>query len=205
MPLPSLQVMGIAANGDPYLFRELMAKAGFSIVPQDNDPLNNQVQAEAVSAVASAITEDTYQGVRLSPYHKQLKTLAERAGYVVMIENCGPPGEDPCEGELGDEQVASMGGPEAVGSEVEQIAALPIGTELAAEILAVIKGEGPAALDMGAGDEVMMGGEELPPEGEEMMGGEEELPPPPEGEEMMDGEEEMPPEGGEEEIEGRPF
>lgn len=221
MPLPSLQVLGIAANGDPSLFESLMAQAGFRVVPRDDDPMNTSVQEEAVAAVASAITEDTYTGVRLSPYHKQAKFLAERAGYVVMIENCGPPGADPCEGELGDEEVASMGGPEEVGPEVEQIAALPIGTELAAEIMAVLNGEGPEALmggdDEGLHGEMPMGGEELPPAGpEEHIDGDEMVPLGEVGEgealladheggepkEEFGGEEEVP---AEEEVEGRPF
>ncbi len=169
MSLPSLQVLGIAANGDPSLFENLMAQAGLRVVPRNDDPLSTNVQEEAVAAVASIITEDAYHGVRMSPYHKQAKLLAERAGYVVMIENCGPPGTDPCEGELDTEEVAEMGGSENVGPEVEQIAALPIGTDLAAEILAVVNGEGPAALDMDsdAGLHGEMPIDELPPTGPE--------------------------------------
>lgn len=229
MPLPSLQVLGIAANGDPSLFESLMAQAGFRVVPRDDDPMNTNVQEEAVAAVASAITEDAYHGVRLTAYHKQAKLLAERAGYVVMIENCGPPGADPCAGDLdggmGGDEFGPEGGEEMGGeelppalpehdSEVEQVAALPIGTELAAEILAVLKGEGPAALDdmedpdAGLHGEMPMGGEEFG--GEEMMPVDEVG----EGEALMahgeggepkeefGGEEEVP---AEEETEGRPF
>ncbi len=218
MPLPSIQVMGIAAKGDPSLFESLMAQAGFRVIPRNNDPLSDYVQAEAVAAVASAITEDAYHGVRLSPYHRKLKTLAEQAGYVVMIENCGPTGEDPCEGDempiaevgegeaimTGDEgEEGGMGLPpveDEVPQDVQQVASLPIGTELAAEILAVLNGEGTAALEAGddfggdefGGDEGLhgempMGGEDLP--GGEF-GGEEEFGP-------EEGGEELPPEGGE--------
>lgn len=234
MPLPSIQVMGIAAKGDPSLFETLMAQAGFRVTPRDNNPLNDYVQEEAVAAVASAITEDAYHGVRLSPYHRKLKTLAEQAGYIVMVENCGPPGADPCAGDEmpiaevgeGEAMLAAGGGEEMdvppvedeVSPEVQQVASLPIGTELAAEILAVLNGEGPAALEAGDefGDEGLhgempMGGDEFGGEGEfgPEEGGEE-LPPAPGGEEEFgpeEGGEELPPApGGEgEEDETRPF
>lgn len=231
MPLPTLQVMGIA-TADPSLFAQLMAEAGFRITPRTNDPHNNSVQEEAVAAVASAITENTQYGVRLSTYHRKLKTLAEQAGYVVMIENCGPPGADPCAGDPGTEEgfangmegddmvplaevgegeamvAAGEGGPmepppmdDGESSEIQQIAALPLGTELAAEIMAVLQGQGTDAL-MG-GDEGLHG--EMPMGGEEF-GGEEELPPAPEEGGEFGGEEELPPapEEGEEET-TRPF
>lgn len=237
MPLPSLRVMGIAKS-DPSLFESLMAQAGFRIVRRDNDPLNTNVQEEAVMAVASAITEDTQYGVRLSPYHRQLKTLAEQAGYVVMIENCGPPGADPCADEgMGDEGMGDEGlhGEMPMGGEGEavvaigmgeappmenedpqiaQIAALPMGTELAAQVLAVINGEGTDGLDDGMGGDEFggeMGGDEFggemggPPPGPEAGGelGGEELPPEPGAEEGL--EEGPPQEGPPEEEEGRPY
>lgn len=223
MPLPTLRVMGIA-TADPSLFAQLMAEAGFRITPRNNDPLSTSVQEEAVAAVASAITESTSHGIRLSTYHRKLKTLAEQAGYVVMIENCGPPGADPCAGDEGfangmegDDMVpirevgegealmaGDEGGPmeppmdDGESSEIQQIASLPLGTELAAEILAVLQGQGTDALmgdDEGLHGEMPMGGQEGPPledEGGEF-GSEEELPPAPPA-----------PEEGEEET-ARPF
>ncbi len=185
MPLPSLQVLGITAQGDPSLFESLMAKAGFRVVPREDDPLSTSVQEEAVSAIASAITEDAYHGVRLSPYHKQAKRIAESAGYVVMIENCGPLGSDPCAGdfddgidEIGDDMGMDVPQIEPENREIEQIAALPLGTELAAQVLAVINGEGTDAImgdedpDAGLHGEMPMGGEELPPGPDDEMGDE---------------------------------
>lgn len=242
MPLPSIQVMGIAAKGDPSLFETMMAQAGFRVTPRNNDPLADYVQEEAVAAVASAITEDAYHGVRLSPYHRKLKTLAEQAGYIVMVENCGPPGADPCAGDEeggfangmeGDDMVplGEVGEGEAlvaagedhnlppvddeVSPEVQQVASLPIGTELAAEILAVLNGEGPAALEGGDefGDDAGLHGE-MPAGGEEFGGPEEgpegNLPPAPGGEGEFgpeEGGEELPPAPGpgEEEDETAPF
>lgn len=202
MQLPSIQVMSIAAKGDQSLFESLMARAGFRIVQKDNDPLNTNVQEEAVAAVASAITEDVHRSVRMSPYHKQIKTLAEQAGYVVMIENCGPPGADPCAGdevdfadgmapveEVGEAMIISDIPPtmdDGESSEVQQVADLPIGTELAAEILAVLKGKG--IDDMGEGDEGLHG--EMPIGN---FGDEEELPPAEDNED-----EELPPQDEEE-------
>lgn len=86
MTKPSINVMHIAA-ADPALFEHLMASVGLRIVPRDSDPLQTNVQEEAVMAVASAITEDAYQPIRLSPYRKQLKEMAEKLGYVVMLEH----------------------------------------------------------------------------------------------------------------------
>lgn len=210
--LPSIRVMTIAA-ADPALFESLMRQAGFRLARRNTDPLNNHVQVESVQAVASAMMEDNYFGVRLDPYRRKLKNLAESRGYVVVIENCGPPGADPCEGDLppgpdgppdmgGEMPVAEVGEGEALmadnpegtpmpmgppedmasgPSEVEQVASLPIGTELAQQILDVIQGKGTAALD------------------EPDFGGEDELPP------MEDEGDEFPPEeGGEDDFGGPP-
>ncbi len=84
MTLPSLQVLTIA-TADPTLFESLMARVGFRIVQRDRDPLNLSVQEDVINAVASVITENTTHGVRLSAYRHKVKTLAERAGYVVEI------------------------------------------------------------------------------------------------------------------------
>lgn len=166
MPLPSIQVVEIAAKGDFYLFENMMAQAGFRVVPRNNDPLTANVQEEVVTAIASAITENAYYGVRLSSYHRRLKTLAEQAGYVVMIEDCGPPGSDPCEGEDedpdGDVEMLPPVEDEA-STEVQQVASLPIGTELAAEIMAVLNGEG-IENDEGLHGEMPIGGDEFGPE-----------------------------------------
>lgn len=211
MPLPSLRVMTIAA-ADPSLFESLMRQAGFRLARRNSDPLNTHVQVESVHAIASTMVEGNYFGVKLDPYRRKLKTLAENRGYVVMIENCGPPGADPCEGEdpemggsippdnLGGEGPPDMGGemgpeggmddemggggpplpsgpPEDMAggpSEVDQLAALPLGTELASQILAVIQGKGVSAMDepdMGEpGMEMMTDDEGFDPEGG--MGGE---------------------------------
>lgn len=147
---PSLRAMKVA-SADPKLFESLMARTGLKIVARTNDPLSTQVQEEAVDAIASMITEDTFYGTKLSPYHKQLKILAERAGYVVAVENCGPPGADPCEGDF-DGGVIEVSTIEHDHDEeefepthesaIEQVASLPIGTELAAQVMAVMNGEG---------------------------------------------------------------
>lgn len=204
MPLPSLRVMTIAA-ADPSLFESLMRRAGFRLARRNTDPMNTQVQEESVRAVASTMMEGNYFGVKLDPYRRKLKTLAEHRGYVVMIENCGPTGSDPCEGDepgmegslppddMGGEGPPDMGPEGGMGdmgdemgggaplqsgppedmaggpNEVDQIASLPLGTELAAQILAVIQGKGVEALDepdMGEpGMEMMTDDEGFDPEG----------------------------------------
>jgi hypothetical protein len=179
---PSLQVMGIAANSDPALFENLMSNMGMRVVRRRvNDPLNTSVQEEAVMAVASAICEDTNSRMRLTKYQRALKEMAERAGYIVMLEFApdefeehgtgddpmspdGPVGEGeamiaageggepkegpplPGEGPMG----GPMGGPmdgEMASPEEEMVAQIPIGADLAREILAVVKGEGTAGMD----------------------------------------------------------
>lgn len=188
MKLPSLRVMKIA-TADPALFESLMARAGLRVARRNEDPLETRVQQEAIEALASVINEDVNGKVRLSPYHRQLRTLAEQAGYVVVVENCGPPGADPCHGDLGPEAMAAVGGPDEMqvdvvmpvdevgegealeaghSAEIEQLAAMPIGTELASAMMAVLQGKKTA----GVGDEdpeedlhgEMPMGEELPQE-----------------------------------------
>src|SRR4051812_48462410 len=107
--LPSLKVMTIA-TADPALFESLMGQAGFRLARRNNDPFNTQVQEESVQAVASTMIEDNYFGIKLDPYRRKLKALAESRGYVVVIENCGPPGADPCEGDLPPGPDGDMGG-----------------------------------------------------------------------------------------------
>lgn len=86
MSRPALNVMQIAA-ADPALFEHLMARAGLRIVPRDNDPLSTTVQAECVEAVASCISEGAGDRVKLPAHQRRMKTLAERLGYVVMVES----------------------------------------------------------------------------------------------------------------------
>lgn len=81
----NLYMMRIAAS-DPNLFEHLLARAGMRVVRRDTDPLRTTVQNESVFAVASAMCEDINDRVRISPQQKALKEMAERAGYIVMLE-----------------------------------------------------------------------------------------------------------------------
>jgi hypothetical protein len=150
---PSLSVMNIAASGDPALFEHLMGRLGLRLVRRNDDPLQTQVQEEAVQAIASVISEGIHERVKLDRYRRHLKEIAEKTGYIVVIENFGDEmggdevdynfagedvGEDPAGG-VGDE---SAGG----DPDVNAIAQIPLGHELSQEIVAVLKGEGDAGL-----------------------------------------------------------
>ena len=85
MRAPSIRVMRVAAS-DPDLFESLMGRLGFRVVRRDTNPLSTTVQSEAVQAIASAICEDKNERIKLQPYHRQLKEMAEKLGYVVVLE-----------------------------------------------------------------------------------------------------------------------
>lgn len=84
---PSLNVMGIVAISDPPLFEHMMAQEGLRIVGvQSDDPLEMSVQEEAVTAIASTLTEDIHEPIELTRRQHSLKRLAENVGYVVALE-----------------------------------------------------------------------------------------------------------------------
>ena len=83
---PSIQVVSIAAS-DPALFEHLMNNAGFRLASRDTDPLQDNVQTESVSAVASMISEDRTERVQLSQYQRALKEMAEKIGYIAILDD----------------------------------------------------------------------------------------------------------------------
>lgn len=83
---PSFKVMSILANSDQSLFEHLMAREGLDIVGvQGSDPLEMSIQEEAVSAIASTLTESIYDPLELTQRQQNLKRLAESVGYIVAL------------------------------------------------------------------------------------------------------------------------
>ncbi len=153
--LPSIKAVTIA-TADPALFEHLLRQAGFTLVQRDHDPLRTTVQEETVTSVASLISESV-EPVKLGRYHKTLKEMAEKMGYIAIYENEFPPEEaeatsefpselpgeempeDEVEGEFGPE--TDMIPPDDMPSpEEEAIAQIPLGAELASAVMDVIRG-----------------------------------------------------------------
>ena len=86
MRAPSARILQIAA-ADPALFEHLMAKSGMRITPRDNDPLRTSVQEEIAESIAPLISEDAGTRIRLKPEVKAIKEMAEKLGYVVVLES----------------------------------------------------------------------------------------------------------------------
>lgn len=87
MMAPSLKVMEVVANGDPYLFEHMIQADGLEIVGVVNDdPLETRVQSESIDAIASMLTEDVYNPHELTPRQRALKNMAEARGYVVALQ-----------------------------------------------------------------------------------------------------------------------
>lgn len=85
MRAPSVRVMRII-SADPELFESVMGRLGFRLVRRENDPLSTQVQNEDIDAIAAVISEDSNTRLRIHPYHKQLQEMAQKMGYIVVME-----------------------------------------------------------------------------------------------------------------------
>lgn len=83
---PSIAELELMAVSDDMLFEHCMKQIGLPVVGQLNDdPTEKAVQSESISSIASTITEDTNENIRLDPYRAQVKQMAERLGYIVTI------------------------------------------------------------------------------------------------------------------------
>lgn len=84
--MPTLRVLRLIANSDPRLFEHHLRQAGLTIVGRrDRDPLRSTMQAESVLAIASTLSEDVDDTLVMTPYQRQLRDLAEQAGYEVGL------------------------------------------------------------------------------------------------------------------------
>lgn len=88
--LPSINALELMAVSDQPLFEHYMGKIGLPVIGRRNaDPTETDVQLESVSAIASAITEDANDNIKLSQYHKSVQKMAESYGYIMEVANLG--------------------------------------------------------------------------------------------------------------------
>jgi hypothetical protein len=82
MRYPAIATMRIMA-ADRRLFEHIMKNLGFKLTPHRHDPTSAAtVQTEAITAIASVMTEG-----KVPLYFNQLKEMAERLGYIALLEN----------------------------------------------------------------------------------------------------------------------
>lgn len=79
--------MEILAVSDRDTFSKLMANMGLPVVGVQNvDPLRSQIQEASIAAIASYLTEDANDRVRVSPKQLPYLQLAESYGYLISVE-----------------------------------------------------------------------------------------------------------------------
>lgn len=82
MHYPAIATMKIIA-ADRSLFEHIMKNLGFKLTPHRYDSTGAAtVQTEAITAIASVMTES-----KIPLYFNQLKEMAERLGYIALLES----------------------------------------------------------------------------------------------------------------------
>jgi len=80
-------VISIIAVSDRPLFEHILKQNGLYIAGLQNiDPLESHIQPSLITSIASALVENINDHVELTPYQNNLKNIAEKAGYVVAID-----------------------------------------------------------------------------------------------------------------------
>lgn len=84
--MTSLPVLRLIAVSDPGLFEHHLRQAGLTIVGRkDYDSLRRVTQDESVLSIATLLGEGVDDHLELTPLQKQLRDIADQAGYLVGL------------------------------------------------------------------------------------------------------------------------
>lgn len=84
----SLSTLKLLAKSDRTLFEHNMSLIGLRIAGHKSDSLiDKEILPEQVKSLASTITEDINDNVKISKHQSNAKRMAEKLGYIVTVED----------------------------------------------------------------------------------------------------------------------